>query len=184
MGGCHRRDQAKRSSGASSPKRPSQVYGPEHLLRLFVKLPTLIAATNLETSDMGLLQAHCGELIKYAVAPQSLVECSNLDQALGVSVTLLHWWCGTVRCVCPHVVAPMYQILAEPFQKFLPRVLLQRTDRGVQPFVQRIAVERGVTACARRGGRAGSPRRGVCCPCARRGAMAGCMVLRRRGQCE
>lgn len=56
---------AKMESG-EEPLRPmSQVYGPEHLLRLFVKLPSLLALTGLEATELSILQARLQDVLKF-----------------------------------------------------------------------------------------------------------------------
>ncbi|KAI8320608.1 MRG-domain-containing protein [Martensiomyces pterosporus] len=48
------------------PERvPSEIYGPEHLLRLFVQLPGLIAHTNMDEDAVLLLKEHLGDILKY-----------------------------------------------------------------------------------------------------------------------
>ena len=44
---------------------PSQVYGPIHLLRLFLKLPHFLSCTQLPPNHMQLLQVHCRDLLSY-----------------------------------------------------------------------------------------------------------------------
>ncbi|KAJ2161992.1 Esa1p-associated factor [Coemansia sp. RSA 552] len=46
-------------------KNPSEIYGPEHLLRLFVQLPALIAHTNMDDDAVLLLKEHLGDILKY-----------------------------------------------------------------------------------------------------------------------
>eukprot|EP00941_MAST-03F_sp_MAST-3F-sp1_P003862 g3862.t1 len=45
--------------------RPSEFYGAEHLLRLFVKLPQLLVQTGMSSSDMENVQSKIVELAKY-----------------------------------------------------------------------------------------------------------------------
>ncbi|CAB3992699.1 male-specific lethal 3 homolog isoform X1, partial [Paramuricea clavata] len=52
------------SSSTSSPIRPSQVYGIEHLLRLFVRLPSLLAKTTIEENKLSLLLHHLKEFLR------------------------------------------------------------------------------------------------------------------------
>ena len=42
----------------------SDLYGAEHLLRLFVRLPYLLAQTGVEESEMNLIQNKLGEFLK------------------------------------------------------------------------------------------------------------------------
>jgi len=46
-------------------KSPSQVYGAEHLLRLYVKLPNLLAEVILSTSELNQAQSKFVELLNY-----------------------------------------------------------------------------------------------------------------------
>lgn len=45
--------------------RASKIYGPEHLLRLFTKLPSILGAANLSPLEASQLQAHLGDFLKY-----------------------------------------------------------------------------------------------------------------------
>lgn len=52
--------------GVSGPEHsclPSQVYGPIHLLRLFVKLPQFLTCTQLPPNHANLLHLHCRDLL-------------------------------------------------------------------------------------------------------------------------
>ncbi|KAJ1943094.1 Esa1p-associated factor, partial [Kickxella alabastrina] len=46
-------------------KSPSEIYGAEHLLRLFVQLPGLIAHTNMDEDAVQLLREHLSDILKY-----------------------------------------------------------------------------------------------------------------------
>ncbi|KAJ1959951.1 Esa1p-associated factor, partial [Dipsacomyces acuminosporus] len=46
-------------------KAPSEIYGPEHLLRLFVQLPGLIAHTSMDDDAVVLLKEHLGDILKF-----------------------------------------------------------------------------------------------------------------------
>lgn len=46
----------------------ADIYGPEHLLRLFVKLPGLLALTGLKKDEMALLQARLQHFLKFLSA--------------------------------------------------------------------------------------------------------------------
>ncbi|KAJ3136144.1 Esa1p-associated factor [Physocladia obscura] len=48
-----------------SDKEMSEVYGAEHLLRLFVQLPQLIAHTNMDQETITVLKDHFVEFLKY-----------------------------------------------------------------------------------------------------------------------
>lgn len=56
-------DEVKKGKGTA--KKPSEVYGAEHLLRLFVKLPSLLAHSQMEESQVTLLQKHLADFIKW-----------------------------------------------------------------------------------------------------------------------
>eukprot|EP00697_Spironema_sp_BW2_P017692 gnl/Spiro4/9464_TR5010_c0_g3_i1.p1 gnl/Spiro4/9464_TR5010_c0_g3~~gnl/Spiro4/9464_TR5010_c0_g3_i1.p1 ORF type:complete len:291 (-),score=56.37 gnl/Spiro4/9464_TR5010_c0_g3_i1:153-1025(-) len=56
---------------------PSQIYGAEHLLRLFVKLPTLLANTSLEEDTFQVLQQKLSEFIRYLEKHQFELFCRN-----------------------------------------------------------------------------------------------------------
>ncbi|SPO28173.1 related to Chromo domain protein MRG15 [Ustilago trichophora] len=44
---------------------PSDVYGAEHLLRLFVNLPMIIVHTSMDAESIGLLKEHLAEFLSY-----------------------------------------------------------------------------------------------------------------------
>ncbi|RKP02219.1 hypothetical protein CXG81DRAFT_11056 [Caulochytrium protostelioides] len=46
-------------------KAPSDLYGAEHLLRLFVQLPSLLAYTNMDAEAMSILKEHFTDILKY-----------------------------------------------------------------------------------------------------------------------
>lgn len=46
-------------------KAPSEIYGAEHLLRLFVSLPGLIAQTSMDQQSIGILKTHLEEFIRF-----------------------------------------------------------------------------------------------------------------------
>jgi len=56
---------------ASSKEQPANVYGAEHLLRLFVKLPSLLAHTSLDKSEVNTLQQRLAELLKWLTTQHS-----------------------------------------------------------------------------------------------------------------
>ena len=58
---------------ADAPSAPaSSIYGLNHLLRLFVKLPTLLAHTNMGEEDIKDLQSHLADLAKFLHQSQSV----------------------------------------------------------------------------------------------------------------
>lgn len=46
-------------------KSLSEIYGPEHLLRLFVSFPALIAQTNMDQQSISILREHLEDFLKY-----------------------------------------------------------------------------------------------------------------------
>ena len=46
---------------------PSHVYGPAHLLRLFVQLPQFLTCTQMPPGNLHLLQLNCKDLLGYVV---------------------------------------------------------------------------------------------------------------------
>ncbi|KAJ2373331.1 Esa1p-associated factor [Coemansia sp. RSA 2611] len=46
-------------------RNPAEIYGSEHLLRLFVQLPHLITHTNMDDDAVQLLKEHLGDILKY-----------------------------------------------------------------------------------------------------------------------
>ena len=102
----------------------SGVYGPVHLLRLFVKLPALLAATTLDSDAMSTLQSRLLELVKfmasrqeeyfqasaYKFAPQPYVASFNKhSRKLGVPTT--------ASGDAPGVSQPPAQLLAASLDK-------------------------------------------------------------------
>ncbi|PIA19648.1 MRG-domain-containing protein [Coemansia reversa NRRL 1564] len=59
------RYQYKQLCEKHSDKTPSEIYGCEHLLRLFVQLPALIAHTNMDEEAVQVLKEHMGDVLKY-----------------------------------------------------------------------------------------------------------------------
>ncbi|KAF5451293.1 hypothetical protein F2P56_026410 [Juglans regia] len=51
---------------------PSTIYGAEHLLRLFVKLPELLAYVNIEEETLTRLQQKLLDFLKYQLNPYSI----------------------------------------------------------------------------------------------------------------
>jgi len=56
----------------SSKKSMSEVYGAEHLLRLFAKLPSLLADVHMEESTLRLLSDRLHDFLKFLAKNQSL----------------------------------------------------------------------------------------------------------------
>ncbi|PWN37535.1 MRG-domain-containing protein [Meira miltonrushii] len=55
---------------AQEAMEPSKVYGAEHLLRLFVNLPSIIAHTTMDAESILLLKEHLAEFLSYMVKEQ------------------------------------------------------------------------------------------------------------------
>lgn len=51
-------------------KTTSEIYGAEHLLRLFVSLPGLIAQTNMDQQSVGYLRDHLEDFLRYMAKNQ------------------------------------------------------------------------------------------------------------------
>jgi mortality factor 4-like protein 1 len=56
---------------SQSDKSMSEIYGAEHLLRLFVSLPGLIAQTNMDEQGITHLKEHLEDLLRFLVKKQS-----------------------------------------------------------------------------------------------------------------
>lgn len=67
----HERAQYDEQRKAQPDTAMSDVYGAEHLLRLFVRLPYLLAQTDLDEAEMAQIQAKLGDLLKYMQKQQS-----------------------------------------------------------------------------------------------------------------
>ncbi|KAG6522799.1 hypothetical protein ZIOFF_019954 [Zingiber officinale] len=62
---------------------PSTVYGAEHLLRLFVKLPELLACVNMEEEALAKLQKKLLDILRFLQKNQSTFFLSAYDGAAG-----------------------------------------------------------------------------------------------------
>lgn len=65
------------------------IYGAEHLLRLFVKLPELLSHCKLQREHMTVLLAKLAELLKFMQANKAKYFVSAYDTP---SEEYLHWW--------------------------------------------------------------------------------------------
>ncbi|XP_010943212.1 protein MRG1 isoform X1 [Elaeis guineensis] len=63
---------------------PSTIYGAEHLLRLFVKLPELLAYVNMEEEALAKLQLKLVDFLKFLQKNQSSFFLSAYDASKGV----------------------------------------------------------------------------------------------------
>jgi len=59
------RPQYKELSEAKKGTSNCDIYGAEHLLRLFVKLPELLASTDMEKNEITMLQGKIGEIVRF-----------------------------------------------------------------------------------------------------------------------
>lgn len=59
-------DSALVGTGAAE-KQPSEIYGAEHLLRLFVNLPSIIAHTTMDGESVAILREHLDEFLHFMV---------------------------------------------------------------------------------------------------------------------
>jgi len=65
------RDQYRKQKEQQGKKPPVEYYGAEHLLRLFVKLPELLAKCNMQREHMTVLIAKLAELLKFMQASKA-----------------------------------------------------------------------------------------------------------------
>ncbi|KAI8369735.1 MRG-domain-containing protein [Blakeslea trispora] len=59
------RSERKQFEELCTDKEPSSIYGAEHLLRLFVELPNIISATNIDTDTMAEIKERLEELLRF-----------------------------------------------------------------------------------------------------------------------
>ncbi|KAL8030008.1 hypothetical protein ABFX02_14G259600 [Erythranthe guttata] len=62
---------------------PSSVYGAEHLLRLFVKLPDMLSCMHIETETLTELQQRLNDLLRFLQVNQSSFFDSNYQKSEG-----------------------------------------------------------------------------------------------------
>ncbi|MBW0515892.1 hypothetical protein O181_055607 [Austropuccinia psidii MF-1] len=60
-------------------KTASEIYGAEHLLRLFVNLPEMISHTNMEPEVIGIVREHIANILDWLVLEQKRVFQSPYD---------------------------------------------------------------------------------------------------------
>ncbi|XP_031495773.1 protein MRG1 isoform X1 [Nymphaea colorata] len=73
------RQQYQEAISEDSNISPSTIYGAEHLLRLFVKLPELLAYVNMDEETMAQLQKKLLEFLKFLQKKQSTFFVSTYD---------------------------------------------------------------------------------------------------------
>ena len=81
-----------RETKENQKTQPVEYYGAEHLLRLFVKLPDLLARCNMQREHMTVLVSKLAELLKFVI--------SNKQKYLNADYTepgdeYLSWWAGS-----------------------------------------------------------------------------------------
>ena len=59
-----------RAEMEKSGKTPSEVYGPDHLLRLFAKLPDLLPHTDVTEEEVAKIQRHTFEFMRFLALPR------------------------------------------------------------------------------------------------------------------
>ncbi|KAK9451073.1 MRG-domain-containing protein [Limtongia smithiae] len=67
------RQQYLEMTRAYPSKTMSEIYGAEHLLRLFVSLPGLLSHTHMDRQSLNVLRAHIEELLRYLAKNLKLV---------------------------------------------------------------------------------------------------------------
>lgn len=96
------------SAAAAASFAASAVYGPEHLLRLFIKLPDLLAHISLSDEETKVLQITVNDLLKCVRARFCVCVCGGGDTAY------------TAGCGQAHARAPPRQLLtASPLSQRL-----------------------------------------------------------------
>ncbi|KAI8910503.1 MRG-domain-containing protein [Entophlyctis helioformis] len=65
----------------------SQIYGAEHLLRLFVQLPALIAHTNMDQDAVAILKDHFAQILAYLQKNHQQLFLEEYEQATPAYVT-------------------------------------------------------------------------------------------------
>ncbi|KAL7411805.1 MRG-domain-containing protein [Mrakia frigida] len=65
--------EAAGGSGSGELFEASKIYGAEHLLRLFVNLPSFIAHTSMDAESVSLLREHIVDFMKYMVKEQKRI---------------------------------------------------------------------------------------------------------------
>lgn len=73
------RQQYLEARKAHPDKAMSEIYGAEHLLRLFVALPGLIAQTNMDEQGVGYLKRHLEDMLKYLANHQEDLFMSSYE---------------------------------------------------------------------------------------------------------
>ncbi|KAL5638912.1 hypothetical protein ACGC1H_003318 [Rhizoctonia solani] len=66
---------------AGEPRDMSTIYGAEHLLRLIVNLPSMIAQTTMDTESVGLLKEYVEYLLQYLVQERERIFLKEYEHA-------------------------------------------------------------------------------------------------------
>jgi mortality factor 4-like protein 1 len=69
------REQAERL--LASGKMPSAIFGAEHLMRLFWRLPELLPTVGMTSEQVGTLQARLGDVLRFVMANDKRFFCSK-----------------------------------------------------------------------------------------------------------
>ncbi|QHO49087.1 hypothetical protein DS421_1g10900 [Arachis hypogaea] len=77
----YKRERKQYSEVVANDVSPSTIYGAEHLLRLFVKLPELLVYVNIEEETMTRLQQKLLDFLKFLQKNQSIFFLSAYDGA-------------------------------------------------------------------------------------------------------
>lgn len=70
-----------RKNPGNEEKEMSEIYGGEHLLRLFVQMPGLIAHTNMDPESVAILREHLAEFLKFMQKNQKHFFLSEYENA-------------------------------------------------------------------------------------------------------
>ena len=60
----------RRTHAPHADLEPSAVYGAEHLLRLFVTLPGIVAQTSMDARSIALIRSHANDLLAFLAREQ------------------------------------------------------------------------------------------------------------------
>jgi hypothetical protein len=75
----YKKERQQYSEEVKGDVSPSTIYGAEHLLRLFVKLPELLASVNMEEDALNKLQQKLLDILKFLQKNQSSFFLSAYD---------------------------------------------------------------------------------------------------------
>jgi len=64
------------------------VYGAEHLLRMIVSLPAMIAASTLDPESVGLVKDYVNELLRWMVKEKDRIFQWEYDNASSIYISL------------------------------------------------------------------------------------------------